>query len=369
MEDKKDLSENHTISFGEKVTKRIVNDMKKASILDFIAKLIVVVSIVIMCTAIYLTLTKNDAKKPLSTSGQKMQGANRNAVTVRALKTSLSTIEQTIKLSGTVAPKSQINIYPETQGKVTRILKSQGNSVSRGQILAYVDPSKPGSPFALNPVLSTVNGTIVELPVKVGETVNTSTVIAKIGSLNALKITINVAEKYSIYLKTGQKAYISVNQMPQTIFTAIVYEISPVVDPTKRTIEVSLQLAEANDIIKSGMFVNVRLAIRQSEDTIVVPKTALKTYNTQDVVYIIEDGVAKRKEIVIGLTNDTEAEIKQGLSEGDTVITAGAALEGRSVIIAQDKKDTQEPSETSQKEKQNSTEKKRTWRPERSPTS
>jgi RND family efflux transporter MFP subunit len=165
--------------------------------------------------------------------------------------------------------------------------------------------------------------------------VSPSTAIATIGSLDRLKITIYVAEKYSSYLRRGLPAYVSFASAPGLEFTASVSTISPVVNNKNRTIETTLNLASQDSRIKEGMVASVRLVIRDARNTLVIPRSAIKDYNGEDTVYIIdEENLARRVPVTVGLTNDSEAQIVSGLNRGDTVITAGAVTDGSPVRIA-----------------------------------
>ena len=77
---------------------------------------------------------------------------NANAISVSVKTMKKETIQSTIKVTGDISSTSEINIFPDTSGKVTRILKNLGETVSKGEIIAYVDPSKPGSSYVSSPV-------------------------------------------------------------------------------------------------------------------------------------------------------------------------------------------------------------------------
>ena len=82
------------------------------------------------------------------------------------------------------------------------------------------------------------------------------------------------------------------------------------------------------------MFASIRLVIKQEDDTFVIPKKALKTYNDKDCVFIIEDNMAKRVFVTTGISNDSDIQLTSGVNIGDTVITAGSVTEGSPVKIA-----------------------------------
>ena len=263
--------------------------------------------------------------------GDKKINANVISVSVKTMKK--ETIQSTIKVTGDISSTSEINIFPDTSGKVTRILKNLGETVSKGEIIAYVDPSKPGSSYISSPVTATISGTIIDLPVDIGDTVNNGTMIATIGSLTDLKITTNVAEKYSSFLKVGLPAYITITSNPEQ-FNAKTVKISPVVNKNNRTIQVELKFDKYDPIFKPGMFATVDLVIQEKKDTFVIPKTAIKNFNNKETVFIVdENNQAQRVEVTTGISNDLDIAVTSGLIEGMKVVTAGSVTEGSNVKI------------------------------------
>jgi multidrug efflux pump subunit AcrA (membrane-fusion protein) len=258
-----------------------------------------------------------------------------NAITVSAKTMQPETIRQVVKLNGDVTSQSEVNVVPETAGKITRMLKNLGDTVQRGEVIAYIDPSRAGQSYEENPVVSPVAGTITSLPVTTGSTVSSATVIAVIGSLDNLKITIYVAEKYSSYLRKGLPAIVSFTSAPGEEFAASVSAISPVVNNKNRTIETTLALNKNDGRIKQGMFASVHLVIREENRTLVIPRGAIKDYNGDSTVYIIdENSVARRVPVTLGLANDSDVQVISGLKAGDRVITAGSVTDGSPVRIA-----------------------------------
>ncbi|GHT90819.1 hypothetical protein FACS1894140_0120 [Spirochaetia bacterium] len=259
-----------------------------------------------------------------------------NAITVSAKTLQSETIRQVVKLNGDVSSRSEVNVMPDTSGKITRMVKNLGDTVRSGEVIAYIDPSRAGQSYSENPVVSPVAGTITSLPLTAGSTVSSATVVAVIGSLDNLKITIYVAEKYSAYLRRGLPAIVSFASAPGEEFAASVSDISPVVNNKNRTIETTLLLAMRDGRIKQGMFASVHLVIREERSALVIPQSAVKNYNGAPTIYIIdENSVARRVPVTLGLTNDSEAQVISGLKEGDRVITAGSVTDGSPVRIAQ----------------------------------
>lgn len=324
---------------------------------DTVIKVIIVILIAVFLGLSFLTIQSTNKKTlamaqrgtgqgamPPQTQGMPPQGNSSskpsenakiqaNTISVSVKKMERETIQSTIKVTGDISSTSEINIYPDTSGKITRILKNIGENVSKGEIIAYIDPSKPGSAYAANPVIATISGTIIDLPKNIGDTVNNSTTIATIGSLTDLKITTHVAEKYSAYLKPNLPAYVSISSNPEK-FEATTFKISPVVNKTNRTILVELKFDKYNKIFKPGMFATVDLVIQEEKNTFVIPKKAIKNFNNKSTVFIVdENNQAKRVEITTGISNDSDIAVTSGLEKGMQVITAGSVTEGSFVKI------------------------------------
>lgn len=301
-------------------------------------KIVLLLLIAFFFAATVITNSKQATVMPqgMPAAAQKqVQQKEANTITVSVKTMEPETIRSTVKLNGEVESKSSVNIYPDTSGKITQIVKKLGDSVTKGDIIAYIDPSRSGSAYALNPVIATVSGTITSQPVNTGDTVSENSVIASIGSLQDLKITVYVAEKYSGYLKPGLEAAVSFTSIPGEEFDAKIISVSPVVNSTNRTIETVLELDSSDARIKPGMFASVSLVIQDAKNTFVVPKDTLKTYNTDTTVFIVgENSTAERITVTTGISNDSDIQITSGLESGMQVITAGSATEGSPVKIA-----------------------------------
>lgn len=315
--------------------------MSKGKKSDLIGKIIVIVLIAVFVAVGIFTMIGKNAAGGMAAGGmpgmsRSGQGGNQPAAVTVSVKTMApETIQKTVLLNGDVASKTQTSIYPDTSGKVSRLLKKVGDSVRRGEVIGYVDPSRPGSAYAVSPVTATVSGTVIQLPFNVGDTVNTSNALAVIGSLEDLELKVRVSEKYSSYLKTGLPAYVSLVSAPDTLLLAKVTSVSPVVNTSNRTQDVVLTLDQKYAGIRPGMFAQVRLVVQEAQDAFVVPLDALRNYNDEAAVFVVTaDNIAVRRIVQTGLSNDNDIQITAGLMAGDQVIVAGSVTEGLPVRIA-----------------------------------
>jgi len=168
-----------------------------------------------------------------------------NQITTFAVSTTLSVqgeIKDYLELNGDISARSTVDTYADTAGKLKNIYVKVGNSVRKGQIIADIDPSRPGMTFAASPVKASISGTVTEVPQQIGSVITPNLSIARISKMDELQVVIYVAERFISKLKIGLPAVIKSEAYPDIVFEGKIREISPVVDKVSRTIEVKLSL-------------------------------------------------------------------------------------------------------------------------------
>jgi multidrug efflux pump subunit AcrA (membrane-fusion protein) len=264
-------------------------------------------------------------------SGAAGGGSGQRAGTaVRITPVTLGTIENSVILNGDVLSDSQVSIFPVISGRLTELRVRAGDRISRGQIVAMIDPSRPGDPFFPNPVTSTVSGVVLSVPVNPGDTLQTNSVICVVGNLANLQIETHVPERFSVTMRRGLPAQISFEAMPGEVFAAEVDELSPVLDPASRTRRIRLRLLPDRDgrvdpRILAGMFATVSLVTDSRDNVPVIPRTALiRTYGRW-IAFVIPEGssTAERREVTLGLEGEVMVEVLSGLENGEQVVSEG----------------------------------------------
>jgi multidrug efflux pump subunit AcrA (membrane-fusion protein) len=257
--------------------------------------------------------------------GRPAQGsAQRTLSAVRVHEVGLGTIENSVVLNGDVLARNQVSIYPAVGGKLTEIRLDIGDMVSRGDVVAMVDPSRPGESYSLSPVISTVNGTILQLNYSAGDTVSTGAALYVVGDLSALVVETFVPERFANAARRGLSAQVTLEALPGEVFTTLVDELSPVLDPASRTLKIRLRFARGDSRIKAGMFATISLVTSTRSGVPVVPRQALINTYGRWIVFIADEGnTARRREVRPGLENEELVEILEGIEAGEKVVVAG----------------------------------------------
>ena len=291
--------------------------------------LIVTVAAVLLTVAavVIINATKNteNAGGP-GKGGARGRGGTENTIfTVRSVEAVKKTLNDYVITNGEVESQSAVEVFPSMGGKVQQINVLLGSQVKKGDVIAKIDPSEPGTKYALSPVEAPISGSIVSTPLKVGTKVTTNSAVTMIGDIDNLQISASVPERYVSELKTGLKAEITVEAYPDVIFMATVSRVSPVVDAATRTKQVIMNFDKKDSRVNAGMFAKVKLYTSKYSGKLVVPSDAIIT-NDDDVSYLFvvnDDYTVSRRTVKTGKAIDGMIQVTDNLVAGERVVYEG----------------------------------------------
>ena len=123
-------------------------------------------------------------------------------------------------------------------------------------------------------------------------------------------------------IAVGDEVAVLMTAVSAEPLTGIVATVAPTVGQTG-TYAVTVELDNAEGIIKAGMMAEVSFTAEKAEDTIVLPRNAVIEKDDQTYVYIVKDGTAKKVIVETGIDTGESIEIRKGLKDGDAVVTKG----------------------------------------------
>ena len=151
--------------------------------------------------------------------------------------------------------------------------------------------------------------------------------IAKISDTDELQIKVNVAERFISRIRENQTAIVSFDAYPGVEFKARVFEVSPVLDTTSRTMLAKLKVEPADSRIKAGMYARVKLITDTIEGAVVIQNDAIVYRDGKPYVFTAKSESAESSVNMVsvkeGLSVDNKTEIQEGLKEGDVIIVKG----------------------------------------------
>ncbi|MCL2600934.1 MAG: efflux RND transporter periplasmic adaptor subunit [Treponema sp.] len=257
-------------------------------------------------------------------------GGSRAASVVQVMPVELGRIENTVVINGDILTRNQVAIFPTVGGRVAEMRIGIGDNVRAGNIVAMVDPSRPGEVFSFSPVVSTVSGTVLQAPFSVGDTVSTGSALYVVGDLSSLRIETFVPERFVSSIRRGLGATVTLEALPGETFHARIDEVSPVLDPASRTLRIRLHFSNAqghpvqDPRIRAGMFATISLVTSAIDNVPIIPRdAAIHTQGTWIAFVVDEYNVAHRRELELGMESELSLEVRGGIEPGDLIVSAG----------------------------------------------
>lgn len=168
------------------------------------------------------------------------------------------------------------------------------------------------------------SGVIAELPYFTGGTrVATGTEMLSIIDFQKLYLEANLPEKYFRNIERGFKVYVTSYTSTADTLLGTITQISPSIDAEARTFLSFVEIENSAEILLPGMFVKADLVVNSAEEVIVIPKDIIMSRNRNQIVYVVEQGVASERIITTGLQNSTSVEVKMGLLKGESIVNSG----------------------------------------------
>jgi len=226
-----------------------------------------------------------------------------------------------VDLTGEIVidPNRLAHIVPRFPGIVKEVRKEIGDKVEKDEVLAVIESNESLTPYE---VKSLIKGKVIDMHLTRGEVISDASHAFTIADLSEVWANLNVYQKDLSSIRVGQKAVISAGPGLGEAVGAISY-ISPIVNEKTRTAIARVILPNPDYRWRPGLFVTAEVVVGKTNASIVVPKTALQTFENHTVVFVkTEDGFHPRP-VSIGRTNTEYAEITAGLKEGQIYVAKG----------------------------------------------
>lgn len=237
-------------------------------------------------------------------------------------------IEEIISLNGDIRGLREVDVYTRVSGKLIKKIKEEGDSVKKGEIVALIDRDEPALGFTKAEVKSPIEGTVIRYYVDIGDSVipqepMPQEPVVNIAYMDKVKIVVNVGEKDITKLRKGEKVRVSVDAYPEENFLGRVVKVAPAVDPGSRKLKVELEIENKDHRLKPGMFADVEIIYNEHSNVLVVPRISVLEKEGRTILFTVEDGRAKLREVKTGVSDEEKVEIIEGLNEGEGVIVEG----------------------------------------------
>lgn len=181
--------------------------------------------------------------------------------------------------------------------------------------------------------------------VNLGQTLNEGEPIVSLQSMDPIFVNFQLPQQELTKLQRGLSVTLTSDALPGRSIAGAITAVNPQVDRTTRNIRVQATVANSQEQLRPGMFVNVAVVLPEDRTVLTIPSTAVLYAPYSDSVFIVEDppndtdasskSVARQQFLRLGDKRGDYIAVLSGLEEGQTVVSTGAfkLRNGQSVVV------------------------------------
>lgn len=299
------------------------------------------------------------------------------ATAVTASPVSRRDLREIYQTVGTVAGRSEVRIVSQAEGVLQSVAIKVGSRVKRGQALARIDDrvlmselaqaqaalarsteelkrvrqladkgiaetkrleaavaqeqmdralgEKLQAQLSLSRFPSPFDGIVTAQFAYPGDTVRAGSPVFALADVKGMRVVVKVPDTITDRLSPGAGAVLQAEATGHAELAATLAEIYPAADPISHQTTIEIDAADAFPKLQPGALVKVRLTVSERAQALALDRRAVpdaRTESTVDLI-VIRDGRAEHRKVRLGLVLEDDAEVIDGLKEGDLVVLRG----------------------------------------------
>jgi len=171
------------------------------------------------------------------------------------------------------------------------------------------------------------DGVVLEKAARVGMRFMPGEALYQLADLSTLWLIGSVSEQDVALVRVGARATVTTVAYPGRTFAGTVTFVSPVMQPETRTVQVRIELANREGLLKPAMFGSVDLSATQPAASVAVLESAILDTGTRRLVLVDRGGGEfEARSVETGIHADGYSEVLSGVAEGERVVVDGNFL-------------------------------------------
>jgi len=354
-------------------TKRIMTIAVAAAVL-----LLGIASVVVLRSAAASPAEQADATAPEATPEAAQEAKKPDGpppVPVSVEKATVGAVSSYITATANLVPENDVKVLAEAEGRVTELRVEEGDRVAKGQLLAALDRrdaeiayekaklneanarqayeralqltkedlvtdqdfDRTETEFRLaeqglaeakwrldkTEIRAPIAGRVTQRAITVGQHVAPGAELFQVTSFEPLIAKLYLPEQDVLGLREGREVSITLKADERVTFSGRIRQISPVVDPATGTVKVTVEAVRPPAQVRPGGFVTVEIVRATHDGAVLVPRQAVIRESQTAHLFVVNDGKAERRDLVLGLSENGHDEVLSGVAAGESVVVAG----------------------------------------------
>jgi membrane fusion protein (multidrug efflux system) len=181
--------------------------------------------------------------------------------------------------------------------------------------------------------------------VNMGQVLKEGDPIVSLQSIDPIFVNFSLPQQQLAQVTSGLTVQVTTDALPGQVVDGKITAINPQVDTATRNIQMQATVANPEERLRPGMFVNVAVVLPARKDVLAIPATAVLYAPYSDSVFVVEEKkeekkgqpgqVVRQKFVRLGEKKGDYVAVVSGLEEGDTVVSTGVfkLRNGQSVVV------------------------------------
>jgi len=216
--------------------------------------------------------------------------------------------------------KNTLSRYEQAQSGVTQLQMDNARTTILTSQAQIEQLNKQISQYTIHAPFA---GVITERNFDLGAVVSPGSSLATLIDISVLKLEISVPETYITQFKDGMAMQVKTDVYPDVVFKGKVDLVSSTADASHNYTVKILVPNNSQTPLKAGMYAKVTLDNAPLQNTISIPRSALIGSARQPQVYVVENGVAKLRDVQIGAGNERNVQVIKGLAANEVIVIGG----------------------------------------------
>jgi RND family efflux transporter MFP subunit len=225
---------------------------------------------------------------------------------------------------GSASRQELERLHAEHTAKLTATESARSRLELLGLSSSTIASLGPGKDVgAVTTVAAPIDGVITERAANSGLNVDVTAKLFTVVDLSTVWVIADLYEKDFSRVRVGASASITTTASPDAALQGSVSYIDPQVNPETRTANVRIEVGNAGQELRLGMFADVTIGAGAGGTAALVPRTAVQNVGSRTVVYVVDPNQPGRF---------TEREVRLGGGSGHDVLVLSGVQPGESVV-------------------------------------
>ena len=271
-------------------------------------------------------------------TGKVVQIAFAAGSTVRAgellVKQDTSSEEAQLRSAEAAAALARLNI--ERLGKLLgerTISQSQYDTAEAAYKQAVAQADAIRAAIGKKTIRAPFSGRLGIRQVNLGQVINEGQPIVSLQTLDPIFVDFSLPQQNLPQLKAGLAVRVSTDALPGETIQGRITAVNPLVDAATRTLRVQATVANPDERLRPGMYVNVSVVMPATRQVLAIPATSVLYAPYSDSVFVVEERpgpaggppaeTVRQQFVKLGERQGDFVAVLSGLSEGETVVSTG----------------------------------------------